>query len=74
MKVRVTWMHKNPFVPRLEDLFRGSEADLPDDTSFETIERYAKEATPEGFWLKLIQLPTEKHEYFYDGTKKVIQL
>lgn len=73
MKVRVTWCNINPFVPRIQDLFRGSEAYLPDDMSLETVERYAVEATPKGYFLKEIEFPDYTMEYGYRDPQKRVR-
>ncbi|MDL2243726.1 hypothetical protein LJB84_02665 [Bacteroidales bacterium OttesenSCG-928-J19] len=70
MKVKVTWRNKNPFTPRIENLGRVSEAELPDETTFEEIEEFAIDATPEGFFLKYIGLPDYIMEYEYCDTSK----
>ena len=71
MKVKVKWYNKNPFVPNLRDLTRVSEADVPDDMSFEKIEAFAKEATPEGFFLNEIHLPDATYRYTFQGFRTV---
>ncbi|NDV96474.1 hypothetical protein D0T84_16355 [Dysgonomonas sp. 521] len=67
MKAKVTWRNKNPFCPRWEDLGRVSEAEIADDMEIETIIRYAKEATPDGFWLHTIETPYHTVTYNYNG-------
>jgi hypothetical protein len=71
MKVKVTWRNKNPFTPRIENLGKIAEAELPEDITFEDIEQYAIEATPDGFFLKFIGMPDYIMEYAYcDIAKK----
>ena len=71
MKVKVTWRNKNPFSPRIENLGRVSEADLPEETTFEDIEEFAIEATPNGYFLKEIDMPDYTMSYGYcDVAKK----
>jgi hypothetical protein len=70
MKVKVTWRNKNPFTPQIENLGRFSEADLPEETTFEEIEAFAIEATPHGFFLKSIGMPGYIMEYEYCNTAK----
>jgi hypothetical protein len=69
MKVKATWRNKNLFSPRIEDLGRVSEADVDDDMPFEDIEDFAKEATPDGFFLKQIEYGTETAQYSMNGEK-----
>lgn len=57
MKVKVTWRNLNPFAA-IERLGRVSEGELTDDTTYEQIEKFAKEATPKGYFLKQIDTPT----------------
>jgi hypothetical protein len=65
MKVTVRWRNINPFAPRIEDLGRFSEAEVPEDTSFEQIEEFAISATPKGYWLYKIEMPEYDIEYKY---------
>jgi hypothetical protein len=75
MKVKVTWRNKNPFTPRIEDLGRISEAELPGDITFEDVEQFAIQATPGGFFLKKIDMPDYTIEYGYcDISKKTKKL
>lgn len=69
MKVKVTWINNNPFVPDLRNLCRYSEAELPNDTKFETIEEFAREAAPERFHLHLIDIEGKVTKYDYHGSK-----
>lgn len=69
MKVKVTWRNKNPFTPRIENLGRFSEANVDDDMKFDDIEEFAKEATPEGFFLKQIEYGDKTAEYSINGQK-----
>lgn len=67
MKVKVTWVNKNPFCPRLEDFIRSSTAEIDDNTSFEQIEHWANDATPRGYWLSSIDTPTNITTYTPQG-------
>lgn len=42
MKVKVTWANNNPFVVDIRNLSRYSEAELPDDMDYGTIEEFAR--------------------------------
>lgn len=52
MKVKVTWVNNNPFVLDLRNMSRCSEADVPAEMNYDTIEDFAREATPQGFHLR----------------------
>ncbi len=69
MKVKVTWINNNPFVYNWQDMGRCSEADIPEDMDYKTIEEFAKEATPQGFHLKSIDVAGKIHQYDYNGNK-----
>lgn len=51
MKVKVTWVNNNPFVLDLRNMLRCSEADVPAEMNYDTIEDFAREATPQGLSL-----------------------
>ena len=53
MKVKVTWVSNNPFVLDLRNMSRCSEADVPAEMNYDTIEDFAREATPQGFHLTI---------------------
>lgn len=67
-KVKVIWVIKNPFV-RYLGMERSSEAYVPADMDFEMIEEFAREATPEGFRLKSIDVIGEVTQYDYNGDR-----
>nr|WP_302830060.1 hypothetical protein [uncultured Bacteroides sp.] len=69
MKVKVTWANNNPFVVDIRNLSRYSEAELPDDMDYGTIEEFAREATPEGFHLRSIDISGKVSQYDYNGNK-----
>jgi hypothetical protein len=75
MKVTVRWRNINPFCPRIEDLGRVSDAEVPEDTTFEQIEEFAISATPKGYWLYKIEMPKYDMEYKYrdSSIKKKIE-
>lgn len=68
MKVKVTWKSNNPFAP-LEFSGKVSEAELPDEMMFSTIEEFAREATPYQYHLHQIDMPGEAVQYDYQGNK-----
>ena len=71
MKVKVIWRSINPFQPRIEDLGRVSEAELPEETDFKNIEVFAIDATPIGYFLFKIDMPGYTMQYGYcDITNK----
>ena len=43
MKVKVTWVSNNPFVLDLRNMSRCSEADVPAEMNYDTIEDFARE-------------------------------
>ncbi len=69
MKVKVTWINNNPFVYDLRNMSRCSEAEVPDEMPYGTIEDFAREATPEGFHLRLIDIEGKVSQYDYNGNK-----
>ncbi len=69
MKVKVTWVNNNPFVLDFRNLSRCSEAELPDDMDYGTIADFAREATPEGFHLRSIDISGKVTQYDYSGNK-----
>lgn len=69
MKVKVTWVNNNPFVLDLRNMSRCSEADLPDDIDHGTITEFAREATPEGFHLRSIDVSGKVTQYDYHGNE-----
>lgn len=69
MKVKVTWVNNNPFVFDLRNMSRYSEAEIPDDMDYGTITDYAREATPEGFHLRSIDIAGKITQYDYNGNK-----
>ena len=56
MKVKVTWVNNNPFVLDLRNMSRCSEADVPAEMNYDTIEDFAREAAPQGFHLRSIDV------------------
>lgn len=56
MKVKVTWVNNNPFVLDFRNMSRCSEADVPAEMNYDTIEDFAREATPQGFHLRSIDV------------------
>lgn len=73
MIVKVTWRNKNPFCP-LEKMGRVSEGELTDDTPLEIVEKFAKEATPEGYFLFQIKMPNITYRYSYTtGERRVFE-
>ncbi|MCM0236706.1 hypothetical protein J8L13_04680 [Bacteroides fragilis] len=69
MKVKVTWVNNNPFVYDLKNMPRISEAEVPNDIPCDTIEDFAREATPEGFHLRSIDIEGKVSQYDYNGNK-----
>lgn len=69
MKVKVTWINNNPFVLDIRDLSRVVKAEVPDEMTYGTIEDFAREATPEGFHLQLIDVDGKVSQYDYNGNK-----
>lgn len=68
MEVKVIWHNRNPFCPRIEDMSISSTAKNIDQyTSFSQIEYWAKEATPQGYWLFQIIMPDKIYTYNYQG-------
>lgn len=72
MIVKVTWRNKNPFVP-VHQIGRVSEGELTDDTKIEVIEQFAKDATPQGFFLHEIKMPDIIYRYSYTGKRNVFE-
>lgn len=68
-RVKVTWRNKNPFVYDIRYMMMSSEAYVPGDMDFKTIEDFAREATPEGFCLKSIDEAGKIYQYDYNGDK-----
>lgn len=54
----------------MNNLTRVSEAELPNNTDYKQIESWAKEATPDGFFLCEVNLPDQKWEYDIYGNVK----
>lgn len=69
MKVKVTWINNNPFVYDLRNMSRCSEAEVADEMPYGTIEDFAREATPEDFHLRLIDIEGKVSQYDYNGNK-----
>ncbi len=69
MKVKVTWVSNNPFVLDLRNMSRCSEADVPAEMNYDTIEDFAREATPQGFHLRSIDVEGKVVQYDYNGHK-----
>lgn len=69
MKVKVMWINNNPFVYDLRNMSRCSEAEVPDEMTYGTIVDFAREATPEGFHLRLIDIEGKVSQYDYNGNK-----
>lgn len=69
MKVKVTWINNNPFVFDLRNMSRCSEAELPNDMDYGTITEFAREATPEGFHLRSIDVSGKVTQYDYHGNE-----
>lgn len=69
MKVKVTWININPFVYDLRNMTRISEAEVPDEMSYGIIADFAREATPEGFRLRSIDIEGKVSQYDYNGNK-----
>jgi len=69
MKVKVTWINNNPFVYNWQDMGCCSEADIPENMDYKTIEEFAKEATPQGFHLRSIDVAGRVYQYDYNGNK-----
>ncbi len=67
MKVKVTWVSNNPFVLDLRNMSRCSEADVPAEMNYDTIEDFAREATPQGFHLRSIDVEGKVVQYDYNG-------
>ena len=66
MKVKVRWRNKNPFAD-MNNLTRVSDAEISDNTEYNQIEKFAKEATPVGFFLINIELPNKTYQYDSNG-------
>lgn len=69
MKVKVTWVNNNPFVLDLRNMSRCSEADVPAEMNYDTIEDFAREATPQGFHLRSIDVEGKVVQYDYNCHK-----
>lgn len=68
MKVKVTWRNNNPFAD-LEHMAKSSEAELLDDMDYGKITEFAREATPEGFHLRSIDISGKVTQYDYHGNE-----
>lgn len=68
MKVKVTWRNNNPFAD-LEHMVKSSEAELTDDMDYGTITEFAREATPEGFHLRSIDISGKVTQYDHHGNE-----
>lgn len=68
MKVHVTWEAENPFKPSSGP--RTALANLPDKMSYDQIEKYAKKASPKGYYLKKVSTPEKEYIYDREGNKK----
>lgn len=71
MIVKVTWRNKNPFVP-VNQMGRVSEGELTNDTKIEVIEQFAKDATPQDFFLHEIKMPNITYRYSYTTGKRSV--
>lgn len=63
--VKIRWINLNPFVS-LERMALMSEACLSADTELSIIEQWAKESTPDGYYLNVIfidGLEVKKYPY-----------
>jgi len=76
MKVRATWKFRNPFKQQLDKLImqpqidyndRTVETEFEDNTEFEEIFIFAKEATPSDFYLNQIIMPDRVYNYNNHG-------
>lgn len=69
MRVKVIWENNNPFVLDLRNMTRCSIADVIDEMDYGTIENFAREATPQGFHLRSIDIEGKMVQYDYNGHK-----
>lgn len=55
MKVKAIYRSKNPFLPNVKDLRYSKTVDVPDDTSMEVLEEFAKEDCRKNYELQSIE-------------------